>query len=61
MDVSIGVVLSDLRKDANPGVKARDVTGIRLVRMGREECGGIAEEGVSDRQFGPAGDTPVNT
>lgn len=31
MDVSIGVVLSDLRKDASPGVKARDVTGIRQV------------------------------
>lgn len=28
MDVSSGFVLSDLRNDANPGVKARAVDGI---------------------------------
>jgi hypothetical protein len=28
MEVSIGVVFRDLRKDASPGVRARDVAGI---------------------------------
>jgi hypothetical protein len=28
MDVSIGVVLRDLRKDARPGVKAAEVVGM---------------------------------
>lgn len=28
MDVSIGLVLSDLRKDARPGVRAKDVDGM---------------------------------
>lgn len=28
MEVSIGLVLSDLRKDARPGVRAKDVDGM---------------------------------
>lgn len=29
IEVSIGLVLSDLRKDARPGVRAKDVDGMR--------------------------------
>lgn len=35
MDVSIGVVLRDLRKDARPGVKAAEVDGMVVY----EGCG----------------------